>query len=1045
METIPWKGANLLSKPAHNEGGPNWPSVEVPSTKKPLSEHGEPDWFDDANESTMHISIQTPPLPTYKDEEDGDATLLHPALHLSAPPLPFATGNDEDDVATQLHPLTSSTKSPPPFQEETNVTQLNPQAPAVKSPPVFDDDMDGATILNSQTQIPPPLTTNPIQRQETATVQYAPDSHTRPTSNSTNSTTYQLTEESELTSAPKKPVDHSDALPTGHMLMWYRIEKVLGQGGFGLTYKAHDTRLDNDVAIKEYLPSQIANRRPDRSIHAKSPDQELVFRKGRQRFLDEARTLAHFKHPSLVRVATFFEENNTAYMAMEYEEGEPLASVLKRERTLEEQDLLRIIMPLLLGVQVLHNENVIHRDIKPDNIFIRTKDGSPVLIDFGSARKTEGAESMTAMLTPNYAPMEQYFEDADRQGPWTDIYSLGAVMYRAISGRKPIGAPQRSNAIMRNQPDPMVPAVEVGEGRYSLPILQAIDLALKVVETDRPRNISEWLKAVKVEVPEDDSQTKKILDRLPKNPKIRIALAAASLLLVAGMGYGIFLFASTFQQSTPILTTAQKLEIEFNHTKTKAENGDPKSLYQMGMAYETGKNVPQNLPTAIKWYQKSAEKNWPEAQFRVAQAYSKGEGVGKDLVLAHSWNKKAAEQGHANAQFILAQTIEKNAKKPEYLAQAMQWYLKAAQQNHPEAQYRVGIALENGDGLEKNPAEALNWFLQASTAKIANAQYHLGVMFEEGRGTQADDKKAAQYFNLAADQGVLEAQFKLATWLNQGKGVEKNFKESALWYLKAANQGHPEAQFQVAQLFNDGAGVRQDAVQALKWFKKSAEQGYLKAQIILARMYQNGQGVEKDPTAAAEWYRKAAQQGDMEAQNGLANHLRDGLGIPRDPSEAIIWYLKAAEQGHAKAQNNLGYMYENGIGVNKDMEQSLKWYQKSAEQYDADALSNLGWLYEEGKGVPKNFATAAKWYLMAAVQGNARAQKNLGWMYEDGRGVKRNLIKAYFWYTLAAVQDDPDALRNLNMISKEMTQQQILVGTKLTKEWLGAETKAKEG
>jgi serine/threonine protein kinase len=278
-----------------------------------------------------------------------------------------------------------------------------------------------------------------------------------------------------------------NALPTGYALHEYRIEKVLGVGGFGLTYLALDGNLNLKVAIKEYLPEDIATRGPDQSITPRSPDAAETFGWGKQRFMDESRTVASFRHPNIVRVMRFFEGNGTAYMVMEFVEGAALTDWIKTRRPLVQAQAASLIGPLLDGLQVVHQAGVLHRDIKPGNIYIR-EDGTPVLLDFGSARQK--STELTAVVSPGFAPFEQYHTKGN-QGPWSDIYALGGVLYWMVTGNKPHEAAARIKA------DTMPSALQASDrSLYRPEFLSAIDWALAPNEDQRPQSVAEWREAV---------------------------------------------------------------------------------------------------------------------------------------------------------------------------------------------------------------------------------------------------------------------------------------------------------------------------------------------------------------------------------------------------------------------------------------------------------------------------------------------------------------------------------------------------------------------
>ncbi len=276
-------------------------------------------------------------------------------------------------------------------------------------------------------------------------------------------------------------------LPKGYEIEGYRIERVLGAGGFGITYLALEIAINRLVAMKEYLPNGIAARsRDDVSVQPLSTADKENYQWGLERFRREAQTLVAFHHPNIVTVFRYFEANGTAYLIMAYEDGDSLSSVLGKDKTLTEDQIRAILMPLLSGLEHVHAGGFLHRDIKPGNIYIR-RDGSPVLLDFGAARLAVGArsQSLTSIVSAGYAPFEQYTTRGN-QGPWTDLYAMAGVVYRAITGQRPPDAPDR----IRN--DPYVPAARAARGVYSRELIGAVDAALMVDEEHRPQSVAEW-------------------------------------------------------------------------------------------------------------------------------------------------------------------------------------------------------------------------------------------------------------------------------------------------------------------------------------------------------------------------------------------------------------------------------------------------------------------------------------------------------------------------------------------------------------------------
>jgi serine/threonine protein kinase len=314
---------------------------------------------------------------------------------------------------------------------------------------------------------------------------------------------------------------HPPELQHGYEIHWYRVESVLGRGAFGITYLAHDVNLDRQVAIKEYLPDQFSVRNSDLTVRPTTDAHKEDFEWGLKRFISEAKILTKFEHPNLVRVFNVFEMNGTAYMVMNYEVGKSLQQILKNRKTLNETEIMKILIPLLSGLEVMHEKGFVHRDIKPGNIFIH-RDGSPVLLDFGSARQTraergkemsEEQKTVTMLVSPGYAPIEQYGSSSNRQGPWTDIYGLGATLYKSVTGKMPLAAVDRSETIIHDKKDCYLPLSNIAKDLYTEQFLAAIDHAMAFKADERPQNVVDW--RAEFDIREDDIPTMAVADAQP--------------------------------------------------------------------------------------------------------------------------------------------------------------------------------------------------------------------------------------------------------------------------------------------------------------------------------------------------------------------------------------------------------------------------------------------------------------------------------------------------------------------------------------------------
>jgi len=278
-------------------------------------------------------------------------------------------------------------------------------------------------------------------------------------------------------------------LSIGTMIGEYHIRKVLGQGGFGITYLAFDEHLDRDVAIKEYFPKEFSHRDLGSTVIPNQDDQDRAdFDWGMKHFVEEARSLTRFKHRNIVGAIRFIRENGTAYLVMEYCDGESLESLAKASGVVPENVLSPILSQLLDGLDEVHRVRLLHLDIKPSNIFIK-KDGTVVLLDFGSARQAISSHTKSVRIaSAGYGAIEQESADIDigKLGPWTDVYGLGATLYRLMTGTRP----QQATARLLQDTLPVPSAM--AERGYSLGLVEAVTAALRLKPQDRPQSISEF-------------------------------------------------------------------------------------------------------------------------------------------------------------------------------------------------------------------------------------------------------------------------------------------------------------------------------------------------------------------------------------------------------------------------------------------------------------------------------------------------------------------------------------------------------------------------
>jgi len=310
------------------------------------------------------------------------------------------------------------------------------------------------------------------------------------------------------------PQQVNQPLPDGYQLQNYRIASVLSSGGFSIVYLAYDEN-DQPVAIKEYLPSQLALRKEGDALPSIADENLATFRYGMKCFFEEGKSLARLSHPNVVRVLNFFRSNETVYLVMRYERGRTLQEHIQARRGAVKESFIRhVFTQLLNGLREVHSNKLLHLDIKPANIYIRN-DGTPVLIDFGAARQTLADEGLrlSPMYTPGFAPPEQY-KNRELLGPWSDCYAVGASIYACMAGVAPQPADQRL------EKDRYVSAAKMQKGKYSRQLLETVDWCLALDHLKRPQSVFALQKVLmgekEPEVPHRQSFAESIRDTLMK-------------------------------------------------------------------------------------------------------------------------------------------------------------------------------------------------------------------------------------------------------------------------------------------------------------------------------------------------------------------------------------------------------------------------------------------------------------------------------------------------------------------------------------------------
>lgn len=731
-------------------------------------------------------------------------------------------------------------------------------------------------------------------------------------------------------------MDKNNTLPNGTILNnTYRIEGVLGQGGFGITYLATDINLNIKVALKEFFPKTFCCR-DSISSDIKTLDTkeiEHLVDKFKKKFLKEAKSIASLNHPNIIKIHAAFEQNNTAYYAMDFIEGGSLFDLISENGVLTKESAINYIVKIGSALSYLHNHRINHLDVKPANIMIRPTDNEPILIDFGLAKQYDYDGNQTSStpvgVSHGYAPIEQYAQGGVSEfSPQADVYSMGATLYFMLSAKPPRQASELMSGSLYF-PESFPPE-----------LIQIVNKAMAPTAFDRFPTINDFIGAIisgKILPPLlkrgiiNDSENTLFLTKNKQRNKTnsrKIIVLSLIFLGVLAIALSIVLFINKQEKESEDTYTNNSIKVETYYSDNLlnlARSGDVEAQFNLGYCYYMGLGIDQDYSKAVEWFTKAAEQGYAEAQLFLGECYEEGKGV------------------------------KQNDNK------AVEYYQMAAMQDNAQAINNLGVCYLNGTGVKQNDEEAFNLFSKAANLGLAVAQTNLGDCYYYGRGTQQNKILANEWYEKAAQQ-VNNNSFKI-----EESGYYKEAKEKfdlgynyyfhdqeglgAQLIKEAADAGYAKAQYYMGEFYVYSEIFPPDPEQSISWYKKSAEQGYPPAQLALGSAYNNGKILPQDKNKAQILFKSATQSlkalaknGDAEAQYYLSNCYYSGTGVPEDSEEGFKWLLESAKNNYVDAQSKLGEKYYKGYGIPQNKSLGIFWMEKAAAQgdhYSAEFLDNL--------------------------------------------------------------------------------------------------------
>ena len=580
----------------------------------------------------------------------------------------------------------------------------------------------------------------------------------------------------------------------------YRIIRFISSGGFGCTYEAELVLLHKRVAIKEFFVKDFCNRDENTShVTVATQSKVKLIERLKQKFIEEASALFSMQHPNIVRVTDVFEENGTAYYVMDYIDGKSLQEIVKEKGALDESQAVGYIKQVAEALKYVHGLNRLHLDVKPGNIMI-DENNQAILIDFGASKQydeVEGENTSTLLgKTPGYAPLEQIGNEVAKFLPATDIYALGATLYKLVTGVTPVSATQLASGetlepvpttVSASTRNTISAAMEINKNRRP----QNIDVFISLLDAGKVEEIVPEVKKEKEKTVVDELSEETILEHKEEIQTENVYQSYSQPVEKKRYAEQVIEPPKKFKSKKIWLGIAVLALIYF-----LIPSQTPEQIFTEANEYYEKKDYKK----AFDLYLESAEQGYAPAQCNLGYMYDIGQGVSQDYAKAAEWYTKSAEQGYAPAQYNLGNMYYNGQGVSQDYAKAAEWYTKSAEQGYAHAQCNLGNMYYNGQGVTQDYAKAAEWYTKSAEQGNARAQCNLGYMYDIGQGVSQDYAKAVEWYTKSAEQGDATAQYNLGTMYYNGQGVSQDYAKAAEWYTKSAEQGNELAKKNAIQL-----------------------------------------------------------------------------------------------------------------------------------------------------------------------------------------------------------------------------------------------------